>query len=67
MCGYTRTNQRRQGSKRWAFDHPFFILLNVAVGENWPGSPDGASTFPVNMLVDYVRVYRLGDVYAEKR
>src|SRR2546430_1437455 len=41
----------------WVFDHPFFILLNVAVGGNWPGSPDATTPFPQQMLVDYVRVY----------
>jgi len=43
---------------RWVFDHPFFILLNVAVGGLWPGYPDGSTTFPQEMLVDYVRVYQ---------
>lgn len=42
----------------WVYDHPFFILLNVAVGGTWPGSPDGSSTFPQRMYVDYVRVYQ---------
>ena len=42
---------------QWVFDHPFFILLNVAVGGNWPGSPDATTQFPQQMLVDYVRVY----------
>jgi beta-glucanase (GH16 family) len=42
---------------RWVFDHPYFILLNVAVGGNWPGSPDSTTTWPQRMLVDYVRVY----------
>ena len=42
----------------WVFDHPFFIILNVAVGVNWPGAPDGSTVFPQQMLVDYVRVYR---------
>jgi beta-glucanase (GH16 family) len=42
----------------WVFDHPFFLLLNVAVGGAWPGDPDATSTFPQQMLVDYVRVYR---------
>jgi len=42
---------------RWVFDHPFFILLNVAVGGNFPGSPDASSTYPQTMVVDYVRVY----------
>ena len=42
----------------WVFDHPFFILLNVAVGGAWPGDPDASTTFPQTMLVDYVRVYK---------
>jgi beta-glucanase (GH16 family) len=46
-----------QGSK-WAFDQPFFMLLNIAVGGGWPGSPDGTSVFPQTMMVDYVRVYK---------
>jgi beta-glucanase (GH16 family) len=46
-----------QGTK-WVYDHPFFILLNVAVGGYWPGNPDASSTFPQTMLVDYVRIYR---------
>jgi len=41
----------------WAFDHPFFIILNVAVGGDWPGAPDNSTIFPQQMLVDYVRVY----------
>jgi len=52
----TRTPRDIPG-KRWVFDHPFFILLNVAVGGTWPGSPDASTTFPQRMLVDYVRVY----------
>ena len=42
----------------WVFDHPFFMLLNVAVGGEWPGEPDASSVYPQKMLVDYVRVYR---------
>jgi beta-glucanase (GH16 family) len=41
----------------WVFDHPFFLLLNLAVGGDWPGSPDATTAFPQQMLVDYVRVY----------
>jgi beta-glucanase (GH16 family) len=40
------------------FDKRFHFLLNVAVGGNWPGSPDSATLFPQRMYVDYVRVYR---------
>ncbi len=43
---------------RWVFDHPFFILLNVAVGGNFVGPPNESTTFPQSMLVDWVRVYR---------
>jgi len=42
----------------WVFDHPFFILLNVAVGGAWPGDPDASTVLPQRMLVDYVRVYK---------
>ena len=43
---------------KWVYDHPFFILLNVAVGGAWPGDPDPTTRFPQTMTVDYVRVYR---------
>ena len=42
----------------WVYDHPFFILLNLAVGGAWPGNPDAGTKFPQKMLVDYVRVYK---------
>jgi beta-glucanase (GH16 family) len=42
----------------WVFDHPFFILLNVAVGGTWPGDPDASTVLPQPMRIDYVRVYR---------
>jgi beta-glucanase (GH16 family) len=42
----------------WVFDHRFFLILNVAVGGDWPGSPDATSAFPQTMQVDYVRVYK---------
>ena len=41
----------------WVFDHPFFLLLNLAIGGDWPGGPDASTQFPQKMLVDYVRVY----------
>lgn len=40
------------------FQRPFFLLLNLAVGGNWPGSPNNSTPFPSQMLVDYVRVYQ---------
>jgi beta-glucanase (GH16 family) len=42
----------------WVFDHPFFIILNLATGGDWPGNPDQTTTFPEQMVVDYVRVYK---------
>lgn len=39
------------------FQRPFFILLNLAVGGNWPGSPDASTQFPQTLAVDWVRVY----------
>jgi beta-glucanase (GH16 family) len=43
------------GGDKWVFDHPFFVILNVAVGGNFVGAVN--ATFPQTMLVDYVRVY----------
>lgn len=45
---------------REEFHSPFFILLNLAVGGNWPGSPNASTPFPSIMMVDYVRVYQKG-------
>ncbi|MCC2955100.1 glycoside hydrolase family 16 protein [Massilia sp. IC2-477] len=42
----------------WVFEHPFFVLLNLAVGGLWPGNPDSTTVLPQQMLVDYVRVYK---------
>ena len=39
------------------FDNPFFLIFNIAVGGNWPGSPDASTQFPQRMVVDYVRVF----------
>ena len=54
----TRTPSDLPKGTKWVYDHPFFLLLNVAVGGGWPGNPDNTSVFPQEMLVDYVRVYR---------
>lgn len=42
----------------WPFNADFFLIFNVAVGGNWPGSPDGNTIFPQRMIVDYVRVFQ---------
>ena len=52
-----RTPADLPSGAKWVYDHPFFVILNLAVGGDWPGSPDATTTFPKRMLVDYVRVY----------
>lgn len=53
----TRTPADVPSGARWVYDHPFYVILNVAVGGTWPGNPDGTTQFPQTMTVDYVRVY----------
>ena len=43
----------------WPFNEEFFLIMNVAVGGNWPGSPNASTVFPQQMLIDYVRLYQL--------
>jgi beta-glucanase (GH16 family) len=45
-------------SYAWPFNHDFHFILNVAVGGNWPGSPDATTVFPATMEVDWVRAYQ---------
>ena len=42
----------------WVFDHPFFIIINLAIGGDYVGAPTAETVFPQSMLVDYVRVYK---------
>ncbi|MEK8173522.1 glycoside hydrolase family 16 protein [Streptomyces sp. M19] len=51
----TRTPADLNGNQ-WVFDHPHFVILNLAVGGDWPGDPDGNTQFPQQMTVDYVHV-----------
>ncbi len=54
----TITPQNLPSGGQWVFDHPFFMILNLAVGGNWGGAPDATTVFPGEMKIDYVRVYR---------
>jgi len=56
MLYSTKTNKDIPSSATWVYSHPFFIILNLAVGGGWPGNPDGSTTFPQQLTVDYVRV-----------
>lgn len=42
----------------WPFQHPNFLLLDLAVGGDWPGAPSSSTPFPARMLVDWVRVWQ---------
>jgi len=54
---YSRKTPADTRGNRWVFSHPFFMILNLAVGGNWPGPPNGSTVFPQSLLVDWVRVY----------
>ena len=59
---FTATPASLPNGATWVFTQPQFILLNVAVGGDWPGPPNGSTTFPQRMTVDYVRVYSVTNV-----
>ena len=54
----TRTPADIPPGTKWVYDHPFYVILDFAIGGGWPGSPDETTVFPQTMLVDYVRVYK---------
>ena len=55
---YTPSSISGLSGSVWPFDSgPSFIILNLAVGGSWPGSPDAGTPFPSQMLIDYVRIY----------
>ncbi|MFN2497314.1 MAG: family 16 glycosylhydrolase [Pseudonocardiaceae bacterium] len=57
----TQRLTKKQAGDGWVFDHPFYILLNLAVGGDWPGTPNATTIFPAKLLIDYVRVYTTKD------
>ncbi len=68
MTFYVDGNRVREISIRddmKEFQRSFYLILNVAVGGNWPGNPDATTSFPTSMLVDFVRVYQWNDLMAE--
>jgi beta-glucanase (GH16 family) len=46
------------GANQWVFEHPFFMLLNLAVGGSWPGPPDASTMFPATYQIDYIRIHK---------
>jgi beta-glucanase (GH16 family) len=55
---FTVTPTNLPAGKQWVYHQPQFLLLNMAVGGQWPGNPDAKTIFPQRMTVDYVRVYQ---------
>jgi beta-glucanase (GH16 family) len=53
-----RTVSRHEAGPGWVFDHPFYLVINLAVGGRWPGEPEPATRFPADLLIDHVRAYR---------
>lgn len=61
---FVRTSSDMTNGQVWAFDHPFFLLLNLAIGGqgSWPGPTDATTPSPALMTVDYVRIYKAAAV-----
>ena len=55
---YSFQNDNNNNFKTWPFNQRFHLLINIAVGGDWPGSPDETTSFPTEMKIDYVRVYQ---------
>ena len=58
---FTVTPHDLPSGAHWVYDHPFFLLLNLAVGGEWPGNPDATTRFPQQLFVDWVRVWENSD------
>jgi beta-glucanase (GH16 family) len=58
---FSFTNDGQNNPETWPFDKRFHLLLNVAVGGDWPGNPTTDTKFPKKMIIDYVRVYKKSD------
>jgi beta-glucanase (GH16 family) len=54
----TITRSELPARAAWPFQHPYFLLLDLAVGGKWPGSPNATTQVPAQMLVDWVRVWQ---------
>jgi len=55
---FLTTTKADVGAANYPFNAPSFFIFNVAVGGNWPGSPDSGTVFPRRMFIDYVRVFQ---------
>lgn len=55
---FSTVNKADLGAANYPFNEEFFFIINLAVGGNWPGSPDASTYFPQWLIVDYVRWYQ---------
>ncbi|MGW7265878.1 glycoside hydrolase family 16 protein [Streptomyces sp. NPDC054842] len=58
---FTLTPSKLPAPRDWVFEQDMHLLLNVAVGGDWPGPPDASTPSPATMTVDYVRFYGEGE------
>lgn len=54
---YHEITPQKLGNDPYPFNGEFFMVMNIAVGGNWPGDPDETTVFPQQMIVDYVRYF----------
>lgn len=55
---YHSMNPDKVIGNKWVYNNNFYLLLNLAVGGNWPGYPDDTTVFPQKFYIDYIRVYK---------
>jgi beta-glucanase (GH16 family) len=55
---YSTVNKADLGANNYPFNEEFYLIFNLAVGGNWPGSPDASTYLPQWLIVDYVRLYQ---------
>jgi len=63
---FIRTQTDVPKEARWVFNAPFYFLLNLAVGGDWPGPPDSSTPGTAEMVADYVRIYKAANSEAPK-
>lgn len=55
---FSTVNKADLGANNYPFNEEFFVIMNLAIGGNWPGNPDATTYFPQWLIVDYIRVYQ---------
>ena len=55
---FSTVNKADLGGNNYPFNENFFFIFNLAVGGNWPGSPNATTYFPQWLAIDYVRIFQ---------